>query len=102
MSAGSTPGSLHPPGRAQFVTTTRHAVHSVNTGALVCGPYDDEAGRTIARQECDRLNREALQCRTAPSEAHPSGQSLSWSGDPALLHQGEPQEYEVRSSELAV
>ena len=73
--------------------TTSFRVVSKNTGAHVCGPYDtkDEADR-----ECERLNREARQGRTAPSDAHPKGQPLSLRGEP-IIHRGQPQEYEVKT-----
>jgi hypothetical protein len=81
---------------------TSYAVHSVNTGALVCGPYEGVSGEKTARQECERLDREALQCRTGPSEAHPHGQTLSWTPAAVVLHDGEPQAYEVRTTEGVV
>ena len=40
----------------------RYAVHSVNSGALVGGPYD---ARSDAKRECERLNKDASQGRTA-------------------------------------
>lgn len=78
------------------VTITRYTVHSANTGATVCGPYDSERE---AKRELKRLNREAALGRTARSDAHPQGQALTPSTGGELCHKGVPQSYEIRSSE---
>lgn len=69
----------------------RYRVCSKNTGAQICGPYDKKAD---AQREADRLNQEAINGRTAPSEHHPKGQALTSDGG-SLMHRGELQEYEV-------
>jgi hypothetical protein len=73
---------------------TRFAVHSLTTGGVVCGPYESE---TDAKREAKRLNREALTGRTAPSESHPHGQQLGHVPGAPVLHDGQEQEYEVRT-----
>src|SRR5262245_11540944 len=58
-------GSNGDTNKGDALTVERYAVHSVNSGALVCGPYDDHAD---AKREVDRLNQEAASGVTAPSE----------------------------------
>ena len=80
-------------------SVTTYAVYSALTGAIVCGPYDKRAD---AKRECDRLNTEVIRGRTAPSEAHPSGQVLVQSGDACVMQAGIPMKYEVRSGERLI
>jgi hypothetical protein len=79
---------------ADDIPGTTYTVHSVNSGAVVCGPYEDQ---TDAKRELKRLTREAWQGRTAPSEKHPKGQPLSQGGEAQLMHLGVPQEFEIRT-----